>query len=144
MRAVPACPRTPCLLKSRPSWRRVWVLIALAVVLAQTLGQLHRVAHLPHAPGQAMPHVAGHGHHRPFALPPGHSPCHWLERLFAEDEAAGSCVLFDQLAHADGLTGTPPAWQVVLQPVTALSTAQTRPWVAEPAAQRARGPPPAA
>lgn len=95
------------------------------MVLAQGLGQLHRLAHGPLPPTAAATatvvdpasgveaHDAAHDHH---AAGSG-----WLQALFAADEHAAACVLYDQLAHADGLTSLPllslpPAWVAAVPP----------------------------
>lgn len=129
--------------------RAAWVLLVLALVAAQALGQWHRVVHVPG--------MAGHGAHA------GHVPDHvdethgtpahaehagtdlpWTARLFDADGHAAACVLYDQLAHADGLPSLPVLW---LPPVW---VAALTPWegrwqiAAQAVGFLARGPPPAA
>lgn len=64
-------------------------LLALALVLAQTLGLLHRVAH-EGAPGAALAAAAAQA-----------DPVHgWLTSLFGgHDEQTPECRLFDGLGH---------------------------------------------
>ena len=114
------------------------------MVLAQGLGQLHRLAHGP-LPGAAVAEAPAdahaphrHGDARVAVLSPNGG---WLQALFAADGHAAACVLYDQLAHADGLPslpvlGLPPAWVAAVPPwhgVWALA--------AQAAGYLARGPP---
>ena len=92
-------------LRRRPWHAAWWGLLALALVLSQSLGQLHQGLHgLPqlglHAAAAAAP---------PSPLDPAASavaPAHrhtagdWLGRLFAEHHVL-ECQVLDQLAHAD-------------------------------------------
>lgn len=121
----------------RPAWR--WVLPVALMLLAQMLGQWHRLAHP--SPGQPLAHAHGQGHgtvhgavdghahgpahglthDHPHAHPQGHDTvpladgqapqaAGWLQQLFDADGHAASCVLYDQLAHADGLLTVPLSW----------------------------------
>lgn len=124
--------------------RLVWVALALLMVLAQGLGQLHRLAHGP-LPGSAPigTETDAHAAHRhaedASAEPASHGG--WLQALFAADGHAAACVLYDQLTHADGLPslpviGLPTAWVDAVPPwhgVWALA--------AQAAGYLARGPP---
>lgn len=95
--------------------------LALCLLLAQGLGQGHRVAHL--------------GFKLAVAIEQGPADA-WGHALGSTD-----CQLFDQLAHGDQVNGEEPA-QVLLTLVTALASIQV-PASAEalPASPRARGPP---
>ena len=70
--------------------RLLWWLIA-ALIAAQTLGLLHRVAHPAATPTIAAPAGAGER---------GHS---WVASLFSGHDDDSGCRLYDQLSHADGL-----------------------------------------
>lgn len=89
-------------------WLLGWVLVAL--VAAQGLGFMHRVAHAPHADWQP----AGAPAHAPGA--PGndaavHDPAGWLAALFATHGTDSSCRLYDAVGH-DSLP-LPPALAAV-------------------------------
>jgi hypothetical protein len=79
---------------ARPVFQRaVLCLLLAAVVLAQALGLMHRVVHLPNAPAQ-LDQRSGHGH--------GHAHAHeagWVASLFAGHADDSSCRLFDPLNH---------------------------------------------
>jgi hypothetical protein len=86
--------------------------LLVVLVLAQTLGALHRVAH---AGGAGAAPASGN----------------WVLDLFAGHDHDGSCELYDQLTHGDALSaassppmpspppGEPPirhaAWQIAAQ-----------------------------
>jgi hypothetical protein len=81
---------------------RLLPLLLLAVALAQTLGAMHRIVHLPHA-------ARGDGQK---ATPTPHR----FAALFAGHASEQGCELYDQLSHADlvpgaiaSLTAVPPA-----------------------------------
>ncbi len=82
---------------ARRAARRFRFAVALAAVLAilQTLGLLHRVAHLGHVQGggPAAALVGGN------AVPREPAP---LQGLFSGHVDARDCVLFDSISHADG------------------------------------------
>ena len=93
--------------------------LALALVLAQTLGALHRVAHADGA--------GGHGG--------------WEQALFAGDHAGGGCDLYDALSTGDALcadAGVPMAQPVPVAPVRRHAGWQL---AAQAAGFLARGPP---
>lgn len=74
--------------------RRVWLAFLLfALLTAQTLGLVHRVAHsqLQHA-SVATPSVVA----------PGATPSGWRALFSAHSDEAG-CLLFDQLCHGGSL-----------------------------------------
>jgi len=91
----------------------LWCL-ALALVLAPTLGHLHRTVHGPHtelahewAAGQA------HADHDDHA---GHDHG-WIAGLFTAHDDDSTCRLFDQLTHSDALASLPAlALPLVLTP----------------------------
>ena len=65
--------------------------LALAMVLAQTLGLLHSVVHSPLAESAATSHAAE-----------AHTPSDsWVEQLFAGHGNESDCRIYDQLSHAD-------------------------------------------
>jgi hypothetical protein len=74
--------------------------LVLALVWAQALGMMHRVAHADHAgSGQAstLQQPGDDGQ----AGEPGHG---WIAALFAgHDEGGGSCRVFDQQGHGDAM-----------------------------------------
>jgi hypothetical protein len=122
----------------------LWVVMA-ALLLAQTLGLLHRVVHVPHnmhaAPGLfAVP--------LPAAMPTAHADIeaagmaglHWLDRLFASHDG-GACDAYDQLVHADFLWSHPP--EICTQAVNHATRASVPAWqlAAQAAGYLARGPP---
>lgn len=76
----------------RPS---LWLggVLALALVILQTLGLTHRVAHAPQVPMAAPAFAASVGHH-------AHDHDRW-DALFGHESAGEDCRLFDQLALAD-------------------------------------------
>lgn len=106
-----------------------WSLVAMLMLLAQMLGQWHGLAHPAHAvhaasealPCQAEDHAHDHGVDHAAGHTAAHAASHatamssafggsWLQQLFEGDEHAASCVLYDQLAHADGLPSLPMLW----------------------------------
>lgn len=109
----------------------LWAVMA-ALLIAQTLGLLHRIVHAPQAAHSglsalaAAPQIADHTH--AAAATPADTD--WLERLFGTHEPTG-CESYDQLSHADFLwscaapptvqatsTGVPlshPGWQLAAQ-----------------------------
>ena len=133
--------------------RATWGLLVLALVAAQALGQWHRVVHAPGMPGHAAAHTAHpHGdethhdeaHGTRVDRHPAETAPSWAARLFDADGHAAACVLYDQLAHADGLPSLPVLW---LPPVW---VAALTPWegrwqiAAQAVGFLARGPPRAA
>jgi hypothetical protein len=74
--------------------RRTWLpLVAAALLFAQMLGLVHRIAHAPAA--HEMIAAAG--------------PHHAADTLFGDHGDASKCRLYDQLAHADLAVDTTPA-----------------------------------
>ena len=92
--------------------RALLCLLLSAVVLAQALGLMHRVVHLPNAPAQ-LHQQSGHGHGH------DHAQAHeavWVADLFAGHADDSSCRLFDPLNHE----GAPVVPAVSLPAVAAL------------------------
>lgn len=78
--------------------------LALVLVLSQTLGLLHGIAHGPALAGGAPP---------PVVLAPqavGHDAGGFLNHLFsghAQHESDPDCRLYDQSSHVDAMPGLP-------------------------------------
>lgn len=98
--------------------RRMLLLLLTALILVQTLGVLHRVAHA-HSPHATTTYVDTTPNTLPGDLSPG-----LLKRLWGEHSSWVECQLFDQtcpdLLHAtpvmDSVLPASPVWaQVVLQ-----------------------------
>jgi len=86
-----------------PAPRRI-ALVALlfaSLVLAQALGLMHRIAHLPqgHVPAAAWSQPSAQ------ADPAGTG---WLHKLFAGHRHDGDCDVYDQLGHGDALAAAVP------------------------------------
>jgi hypothetical protein len=106
--------------------------LALALVLAQTLGLLHGVVHSPLAESAASAH----------AVDSSTKPDTWVERLFAGHSDESDCRVYDQLRHADAApTLAAVALSLVLTPFvfSLLSGLAVARWHA---LFQARGPPP--
>ncbi len=78
----------------------LWILV-LALLVAPTLGFMHRVVHGPHVEAAhehlaAQEHAAGCDH--------AHG---WLTALFGHDEHDTGCRLYDQLGQGDSLPAVP-------------------------------------
>jgi hypothetical protein len=128
-------------------------MLAVLIVLAQTLGLVHRVGHGPgHGPGQGLGHTA-HASHTPHgshahaaASDLAHADAShgddWLHQLLSGHAAGSDCLGFDQAVVGD-LVATAPAWLApVVAPGDAVPDAQ-RAWhlAAQAAGFLARGPP---
>ena len=104
--------------------RRRWLALALgALLFAQMLGLVHRIAHAPNA------------------LPAAQAvPDHAAKALFGAHDDESKCRLYDQLMHADLAVGT-PAFAAPL-PVAAIGTELHPAWhlAAQAAGFLARGP----
>lgn len=102
---------------------KVAIAVAMAVLLAQSLGLVHRISHGP-------------GWHAATA-----APAQGLDALFASHGDEGGCVLYDQLTHGDA------AWSPPMQTLPALPPAAVptphRSWhiAAQARGFLARGPP---
>ena len=128
--------------------RTMLFIVMAALLLAQTLGLVHRVVHSPQAlhmafgasatsaPPGATDFQPSQADATPFA--PAHS--RWLARLFAAHADSG-CDSYDQLAHADFLWAHPPG---LTEQAVRVSTPSFNPvWqlAAQAAGYLARGPP---
>ncbi|HEX7441958.1 MAG TPA: hypothetical protein VF319_17885 [Caldimonas sp.] len=71
--------------------RTLFSVVLLALVLAQTLGLVHRIVHSPLALHSTAPSGA----------PPTRPVSDWLKALFAGHSTEQGCELYDQLGHAD-------------------------------------------
>lgn len=90
-------------------WRAAWGYLALVLVLAPLLGQMHGVVHRGgDHPQSAQPQSAEAG-----GLAHGHG---WIADLFSAHANASDCRVFDQLCHSQA----PPALTLLALP-TALS-----------------------
>jgi hypothetical protein len=88
---------------SRPALARravLWAMLA-ALLFAQTLGLMHRVAHPGFVPSASAQVAALHGPAAASAQKAGG----WVANLFAHDDAG--CRLFDQAAHGAPLLDVP-------------------------------------
>ena len=76
--------------------RLVCSTLLVALVLAQTLGLVHRIVHAPIGgyPAASASKAAGTG---------------WLKALFAGHSSEQGCDLYDQLSHADAVPEAPAA-----------------------------------
>ncbi len=86
----------------------LWIALLSAVILAQTLGWMHRSVH-------GVPHLAAPGATATAApsANSGHAHAHGVERLFAGHGKASDCQLLDASTQADG----PPPAAATLAPV---------------------------
>jgi hypothetical protein len=127
---------TPVRRRQARAW--AWAGLATLMLLAQMLGLWHGLAHPLHGvhpaveglPRQAAGHLHDEGVEHAAAHTAAHTAAHadtsahgvsWLQQIFEGDEHAASCVLYDQLAHADGLPSLPllwlpPAWVPAVPP----------------------------
>lgn len=149
-------------LTTTPFRRTILLVVAVALLLSQALGLMHRMVHAPdvgHAAHAA--HVVNHvgsgafaahlqaaelgalalrGAHATDEAAHGADCEHWLERLFATHDA-DACASYDQLAHADFLWSVPP--QLAFAAVTTALRSCHPAWhlAAQAAGYLARGPP---
>ncbi|MGA0569566.1 hypothetical protein ACO2Q9_02475 [Variovorax sp. VNK109] len=107
----------------------VWWL-ALALVVAPWLGQVHGALHAKHAP-RAVQAVAGQHSH----------PAHGLEALFGDHGQTSECRLYDQLGHGDLLPCVPAVALPVVPPAFVLAFLQGEAVARFAALFEARGPP---
>ena len=84
-----------------------WVL-ACTLLLAQTLGLMHGVVHVP----SAHVHSSGHEHDHADAADADHGTG-WLASLFSLHDGDSDCRLFDQASHGS----TVPALVAVVFPM---------------------------
>lgn len=104
--------------------------LLVALVLAQTLGLIHRIVH---APIGAHPAVT--------ASASTSSGIAWMKALFAGHSSEHGCHLYDQLSHADAVPQAPFA-ALVVHDIDAVPGCRSDVHVAAQAAGfLARGPP---
>jgi len=118
--------------------RRATLILALlvALVLAQSLGFIHRITHANHeAAGQLAVASAEQ------VEVSDHASLHWLESLFTGHDHAGGCEAYDQFTHADALWGVPAAVLPVVTASRAVAVHRTWHLAAQSAGYLARGPP---
>lgn len=95
--------------------RRLFWLLALALLMAQTLGQLHGSVH---GPLVEMAHELEAAHDHDHAHTRAHTDTHergsgtghggdWLGKLFPHDSGDPDCRLYDQVSHGDA------SWPVI-------------------------------
>ena len=106
--------------------------LLLALVLAQTLGLVHRIVHAPIG-----------GHPAMSASVSGAGDNGWLKALFAGHSSEQGCDLYDQLSHADALPQAPTAAILVPDLDAVLPCHAVGQAAAQAAGFLARGPPPA-
>jgi len=101
----------------RMVWRASWGYLALVLLLAPMLGQMHGLVHgaggdRPAA--QQFLEVDAHAHDHAHERAGGHG---WLADLFSVHLDDSDCRVFDQLCHSDVLPAAPPlALPMVLSP----------------------------
>jgi hypothetical protein len=117
---------------ARRRWPIAFGALALALLLAQTLGLLHGIAHGGHggahrvthdvhelahgSHGDVAPRIAVHAHDDAAAPHAAHDSYAVIAALFdAHEDESSECRLYDQLTHGDALwsaiaplTSTPP------------------------------------
>ena len=105
--------------------------VLLAFVLAQALGLMHRVVHVP---------FVGHGVAQASAEAP-QAGVSWVKALFAGHDSERGCHLYDQSSHADLACGDAPG--LALQGPSAAADAIHPGWqvASQAAGFLARGPP---
>jgi hypothetical protein len=123
--------------------RVLFGLLALALLLAQALALMHRVAHAPQLQaGVQRPAAAAleHDHHVHDGHDPGHEADGWLAALFAHEGGDPGCRVLDSLGH-DAMT-CPPALQAAAAVPAFLLSFSLGEFLARRAALfEARGPP---
>jgi hypothetical protein len=124
----------------------LWLAVALALVLAQGLGLVHRVLHAPQG-GPAISRSVGEPAPGPAQALPGARANvavalpSLLARLFADHEPSG-CESYDQLSHADLLWGEPVATCMLASSGAVSAPHAAWQLAAQAAGYLARGPPP--
>ena len=106
--------------------------LLLALVLAQTLGLVHRIVHAPLG-----------GHPAMSASVSMTSSTGWLKALFAGHSSEQGCDLYDQLSHADAVPQAPTTAILVPDCNAVLGWHSVGRVAAQAAGYLARGPPPA-
>lgn len=134
-------------IRCRPTASKwLYAALALALVLAQALGLLHRAAHAPQAAHHAVAHhavqasgdVAMAAHAAQDHATSEHAG---TGRFGHAPEQADFCRVFDQLALADLLVDATPALPVFDSPRSAIEATGTARALAVTTAYRARAPP---
>ena len=107
----------------RMVWRASWGYLALVLLLAPMLGQMHGLVHgaggdrpvaQQHLEADAHDHDHDHAHEHARERADGHG---WLADLFSVHLDDSDCRVFDQLCHSDVLRAAPPlALPMVLSP----------------------------
>ncbi len=122
-----------------PAASILWIGTLALVLLAQTLGWMHRGLHgLTDLPRGGEPTLATAASSHPEHA--GHGSHHWVDSLFAGHQNASDCLLLDALTHAEGAP-TPPVVLDLARPVVVVAVAGSG-WVARQAVTAfARGPP---
>ncbi|AEG94126.1 hypothetical protein [Ramlibacter tataouinensis] len=123
------------------------VALVLALLLAQSLGLVHRVLHAP-ALGAGPAAALAHAHAPDHEVADAHGEdayAHaigWLAELMASHEESGDCRLFDQQSHGDVVLhlavlgdSAPAAPAPLAKPALAVPATPAAPF-------HARGPPP--
>ena len=107
-------------------------ILLVALVIAQTLGLVHRIVHAPIV-----------GHPAVTAAASTNVGTAWMKALFAGHSSEQGCDLYDQLSHADAVPPAPVA-AIVMHDIDAVPGWHSGVQVAAQAAGfLARGPPPA-
>ena len=91
-----------------------WALLAtlaLACIVAPTVGLVHGIVHHRALAADHVAHAAQPGATAPEAAPKG-----LLAALFGGHEDEGSCLLFDRVTHADAVSAAPLSLPLLLSP----------------------------
>ena len=113
-------------------WRFACSTLLLALILAQTLGLVHRIVHAPLGGHPAMSASAS------VSVETG-----WLKALFSGHSSEHGCDLYDQLSHADAVPPAPAAAILAPDRDAAVAWHSVGQVAAQAAGYLARGPPPA-
>ena len=133
----------------RPRRLSLAVVLAVALVILQTLGLLHRIAHADRGLSASAAVVPTPFAVSALAAPPtgvarGDSPASgadWLQALFSSHHQLHDCAMYDQLSHADLAFGV--ALDALVEPAPIGAPFVHSAWHAAAQAQGflARGPP---
>lgn len=110
------------------------VAVLLALVLAQSLGRMHRLAHVNLAT-QAVPGTV-------WSYQATSTTGDWLQALFGWHHHKSDCESYDQLTHGDALKSVAAAVQPMPAPAGPLVVHRAWNLAAQAAGFLARGPPP--
>ena len=122
------------MLIQRMALRAAWGYLALVLLLAPMLGQMHGLTHgaLDAQHGASAPLVeadeAGHAHG-------------WLGDLFSAHVDESDCRVYDQLGHADAVLSVPPAALPMVLPAFVFLSIEGEVRARWAALFEARGPP---